>query len=198
MLEALSSQNTVMLLVAVAGFWFFARFVVAPRRGAGPGLRAMFRRERVMPRIGLGRDAIATLLDDTREFVVDEEALRGLILAGPFAAKLAEAESLVTLILLTDTPARFAGDDWLARWRYIRRGHDVIDHQIETHESGATHRMTLRGAPPLVMRFEHFPTLAPPVGLEAALDEGSATIEDPAGQAEKLRLSWAEQRRRQT
>lgn len=185
MLEMLSGQNAMLLLVVVAGFWFTVRFVVAPRRGA-PGLTDMFRREAAAPTIGLGREAIASLLADTRQFAIDEAGIRGLLLAGSYAAKEAEPSSPVVLVALADEPQLYRGEDWLARWRYITRGHEVLTRD-ETADAGIVrHRFRLRGAPPVEF---HFLTQTAQIGdaLEEVFEDGLAVIDDPAGQAAKFR-----------
>ena len=56
-------DNSFLLLLGVAGFWFTARFVLGPRRGA-PSFGSFFRREPTESVDGLGQKAIATLLGD--------------------------------------------------------------------------------------------------------------------------------------
>ncbi len=191
MIAGLSLQNAFLLLLAVAGFWFTARFLVGPRRGA-PSLRAMFTREKPAHLEGLGQEAIATLIGDTRRFAIGEPGLRGLILAGPFAVKAAEAASPVTLIALCETIAPYTGKAWLDRWAYPARGHLILEHVIENFPNGAGHRLVLRGAPPISIHFTALDALEPPEVLYTALAEGAETIEDPSGLADKLRLRWCE------
>ena len=72
-----SFDNALLLLMGIGGLWFVARFVVGPKRGA-PGLKAMFSREPPLQSLGIGKDAIRTLLEDTRAFIVGAADLRGL------------------------------------------------------------------------------------------------------------------------
>lgn len=185
MLEMLSGQNAMLLLVVVAGFWFTVRFVVAPRRGA-PGLADMFRREAVTPTIGLGREAIASLLGDTRQFAVKEAGIRGLLLAGAYASRQAEPSSPVVLIALADEPLSYRGEDWLTRWHYIKRGHDVLTRDETADEGIVRHQLRLRGAPPVEF---HFLAQTAQIGdaLEEAFEDGLVVIDDPAGQAANFR-----------
>jgi hypothetical protein len=196
MLESLTGQNAIYLMLGVAGLWFMARFVIAPRRGA-PGLSALFGRETAAPVIGLGKEAIASLLDDTRTFIVRELHLRGLVLAGPFVTKSADSDSTVTLIALADDIGPYASADWLTRWPYSTRGHHVIEHRIEPETLGVTHYLTLRGAPPVAFRVEKFPSIHFPAAIGPALAIGCETLEDPTGQVEKLRRAWLDQVRRE-
>lgn len=192
MIAGISLDNTFLLLIAVAGFWFAARFLIGPKRGA-PGLKAMFGREKPVPLMGIGKDAIATLLADTRQFVVAAPDLRGLILAGPFAAGAARRDSIVTLVALAEDVLPYAGKEWLAGWPYPARGHAVTDHRIDHGAAETIHRMTLRGSPPLEVHFVLVSQLDVPPSLLQALTEGAESIDDPAGLAEKLRLRWSEQ-----
>ncbi|HRE22307.1 MAG TPA: hypothetical protein PKW21_14930 [Rhabdaerophilum sp.] len=186
MLEMLSGKNAIFLLVAVAGFWFTVRFVVAPRRGT-PGLGALFRRETALPKIGLGREAIASLLADTRQFAIGEPGIRGLLLGGLYAAKEAEPSSPVVLVALADNPQTYRGDSWLDRWGYLKRGHEVLSRD-EAEENGVVcQQLTLRGAPPVEFHFLKLPDLSSSVALDEALEEGLTVIDDPAGLAAKFR-----------
>lgn len=197
MIAGISLDNAFLLLIAVAGFWFTARFLIGPKRGA-PGLKAMFGREKPVPLMGIGKDAIATLLADSRKFVVSAPDLRGLILAGPFAVEAAGSRSTVTLVILSEDVAPYAGKEWLARWPYPARGHVITDHRIDHDAAGAIHRMTLRGSPPLEVHFVRVSQLDVPPALHQALAEGAESIDDPAGLAEKLRQRWSEQIRSAT
>ncbi len=182
-------DNSFLLLLGVAGIWFYLRFVIGPRRG-GPSLRSFFRREARETVDGLGQKAIATLLADTRAFVTEEAALRGLILAGPFAARSARAGSLVTLIALSDAPQAYLGSDWLLRWAYPARGHKVLWQREEQAAGQVVQHLGLRGAPPLEIHFVTVDHAAPPENLLPALAFGTKVIDDPAGQAERLRRRW--------
>lgn len=191
-MAGLSLDNAFFLLIAIAGFWFMVRFVIAPKRGA-PGLGAMFRREKPVRLEGLGKDAIATLIGDARAFVVGDMRLRGLVLAGPFAAVAAEPRSKVILIALADDADAYSGKEWLSRWAYPGRGHEILGHEVQAYVNGVGHRFTLRGSPPLEIHFVRFDCLHAPPLLRPDVAEGTETIDDPSGIAEKLRLRWVEE-----
>lgn len=183
-------DNTFLLLLGVAGVWVFLRFVVGPRRGA-PSFGSLFRREAAPQMEGLGQKAIATLLADTRSFAIAEDALRGLLLAGPFAVRKARQDSLVVLVALCDAPERYSEAEWVLRWAYPARGHKVLSHKITRDEPGhVAHQLTLRGAPPVALHFVAVDRAGPPDALRAAVVEGFSLIEDPAGEAERLRRRW--------
>lgn len=182
-------DNAFLLLLGAAGVWFVLRFVLGPRRGA-PSLASFFRREPRESVEGLGQKAIATLLADMRSFVAGEEALRGLLLAGPFAARQAKRNSLVTFIALGPAPERFTSEDWLLRWAYPARGHKILTQESETAPGLVTHHLTLRGAPPVVVHFVAYDTPELPEPLRPAFVEGASVIEDPTGLAERLRRRW--------
>ncbi|MCA0400175.1 MAG: hypothetical protein LCH38_05090 [Proteobacteria bacterium] len=181
--------NVVWLLVAIGAFWFFMRFVLGPKRGA-PGLREMFRREKQVALEGMGVEAIKTLLEDTRAFVVAEPELRGLILAGSFAAKRANTKSAAILVVMADDPGHYSGEEWLPRWSYPGRGHTILSHHIEHRPGEVEHRFSLRGAPLLRLYFLRFDTPQVPASLSDAIAAGAETIEDPTGLTEKLRRHW--------
>jgi hypothetical protein len=192
MIAGISLDNAFLLLIAVAGFWFTARFLIGPKRGA-PGLKAMFGREKPVPLMGIGKDAIATLLADARQFVVAARDLRGLILAGPFVIEAAESRSTVTLVVLAEDVAPYAGKEWLIHWPYPERGHTITEHRIDHGAAETIHRLTLRGSPPIEIHFVSVNQLDVPRSLRTALAEGAESIDDPAGLAEKLRLRWSDQ-----
>lgn len=182
-------DNTFLLLLGAAGVWFVLRFVLGPRRGA-PSLASFFRREAAESVDGLGTKAIATLLADMRGFVAGEESLRGLLLAGPFAARQGKRASLVTFIALGPAPERYAEPDWLLRWAYPARGHKILTQESETAPGLVSHHLTLRGAPPVVVHFVAYDSPELPAPLRAAFAEGASVIEDPTGLAERLRRRW--------
>lgn len=190
-----SLNNPLLLLAGIAGIWFTMRFIVGPKRGA-PGLSALFRRETAAQIKGMGRKAIATVIEDTRQFVVAAADLRGLVLAGPFAVRTATPTSAVVLIVFCEDISGYADKGWLARWAYPARGHLITGHDIEQTPPGILHRIRLRGAPPLELHFVRLDGIDPPKALLPALAEGSVTIEDPSGLVEKLRLHWASQLRK--
>lgn len=185
----ISLDNAFLLLVAIAGFWFVARFVAGPRRGA-PGLRGMFTRESPVKREGMDSAAIATLLGDARKFVAGEAALHGLILAGPFAAGTALPDSTVTLVAFGESVAAYAGPEWLARWAYPAREHAVRQHDIAATGAGFLHRLELRGAPPLVFAFLPPDAALPEAPLREALETGMRIVEDPAGRVGQVVERW--------
>jgi hypothetical protein len=182
-------DNSFLLLLGAAAVWFVLRFILGPKRGA-PSLGSFFRREPAEVVEGLGRKAIATLLEDTKAFVAGENALRGLLLAGPFATRSATITSPVTLVALCDAPESYAEPDWLMRWAYLARGHKVIQQAISREPGLVTHRLVLRGAPPVDVHFMQPDRAAPPEALEIALKSGLSVVEDPSGQAERLRRRW--------
>jgi hypothetical protein len=200
-----SLNNTFLLLLGVGALWFFARFILGPRRGA-PGLKAMFSREKVVPRQGIGKDAIRTLLEETRAFVVRSVDLRGLILAGPFAVEAATPASRVTLVILCRNIAAYTDKEWMPRWTYPARGHPISAHAIKAGVREALHEITLRGSPPLALHFVQVDVSQAEIGqaekgeippsLRAALGIGASVIEDSSGLAEKLRLSWLDEIRK--
>ena len=182
-------DNSFLLLLGVAGIWFFMRFVLGPKRG-GPTFASFFKREERETIDGLGQKAIATLLSDTRAFVVGEAALRGLILAGPFAGLSGKMTTPVTLIALSDAPETYLGEEWLLRWAYPARGHKVLAQHEEQAPGHVIHHLSLRGAPPVEMHFIAADRAEAPPALRAALAAGASVIEDPAGQADRLRRRW--------
>lgn len=194
-MPALIAENALLIILAIAGFWFVARVLGGPRN-ARSSLSGMFSREKPVSLTGLGKVAIATLLEDTRKFVVAAPDLRGLILAGPFAKEAATSHTPVTLIILAEDIEPYSGKPWLARWGYLARGHMIMEHKIEIEGPEAQHSLTLRGSPPLRIHFVRMDLLDPPATLKTALAEGTATIEDPTGIAEKIRVHWAEQARK--
>jgi hypothetical protein len=196
-MPALIADNALVLILAIAGFWFVAR-VLAPAGGGGlrAGVGGLFRREKPVMLSGLGKEEIATLLEDTRALVIAAPDLRGLLLAGPFANRAATGATPVTLILLAEAIEPYGDRLWLARWGYPARGHLVLDHDIAGEGGAVCHSLTLRGSPPLRLHIVRIDTLDPPAGLRAALAEGAMTLEDPTGIAEKIRLHWVEQARK--
>lgn len=182
-------DNSFLLLLGVAGVWFFMRFVLGPKRG-GPTFASFFRREARETVEGLGQKAISTLVADTRALVVAEPGLRGLLLAGPFAARAGKMTSHVTFVLLTDAPEKYRDEEWLLRWAYPARGHKVVTQREAVEPGHVTHHLTLRGAPPVEMHFVAADRAAAPETLRAALRIGWSVLEDPTGQAERLRRRW--------
>jgi hypothetical protein len=190
-----SLNNPLLLVLGIGGLWFFARFILGPRRGA-PGLKSMFAREKPIVQPGIGKDAIRTLIDDTRAFVVEGGDLLGLLLAGPFAAKAATTTSSVILIVLCRDLKAYSDAEWLPRWAYPARGHAINTHVIEVLPEEVIHRFTLRGSPEVVIHFVPLDRLEAPTSLQPALGMGAILIEDPSGAAEKLRQHWLEALRR--
>jgi hypothetical protein len=183
------TQNAHYLLLAILGIWFAMRFVILPR-GSRKGLATMFRRERGVERGGLGEEAIRTLLQDSQRFVTTMPDLRGLLLAGPFAAGRAQPSSTITLICLAESTARFEGPTALALWSYPARDHAILRHEVEAGTDMVLHRLGLHGAPPTVFAFVPAAGHDLPPGLREAIGQGLRVIEDPAGQAQALRQAW--------
>ena len=173
----------------MAGIWFFMRFVLGPKRG-GPTFASFFKREARETVEGLGQKAISTLVADTRALVVGEPGLRGLLLAGPFAARAAKMTSPVTFVVLTDAPEQYRDDEWLLRWAYPARAHPVLARRDTIEPGHVAHHLSLRGAPPVEMHFVTADRAAAPDALRPALRIGWSVLEDPTGQAERLRRRW--------
>lgn len=191
------ADNAHYLLLAIIGVWFAARFLVMPggRRRKG-GLAALFRRESVVKTQGLGEPALRTLLDDSRDFARGRPDLRGLLLAGPFAAGTASPESPITLIFLTETPSAYAEPEALGTWAYTGRGHTVITDRVETDGDVVLRHLVLRGAPPVELAFVPANATTVPVALVQAVKIGVKPQDDPTGQAAALALAWREAVRR--
>ncbi|MCU0820131.1 MAG: hypothetical protein MUF11_12665 [Beijerinckiaceae bacterium] len=177
-----------MILAGIAGLWFTTRFLYRPKGSSG-GLGSMFKREVAETVPGIGLEALRSLTDDLTAFTRNETALRGVILAGPFVAKSANAASDVTAILVSND---LAGQDeaaYLRRWPYIRRGHDIRDQRLERVPGGIIHHLVLRGAPPVVLTFIKGEAAMPPQ-LEPALKQGATFIDIGTGDAEALLARW--------
>jgi hypothetical protein len=181
-------DNPIALVVGIAAIWVFMRFGIGSRRG-GPGLAALLRREKALKPVGMGRAAIATLIETTRRFAGAEPGLRGLILAGPFAARTAGPQSTVSFILIAEEPQAYADRDWIARWPYPQVGHPVLGHETGGAD-GITHRLSLRGSPPIAFHFVRFDAFDVPADLAPLFEDGAETLDDPSGLAEKLRRHW--------
>lgn len=197
-MPSLLAENAHYLLIAILGIWFALRFILAPgSKGPGgkrSGLAAMFRRERPVETGGLGQGAISTLLADSKAFAQARPDLRGLVLAGPFAAGTARPDSPVTLVFLAEDPARYALPTALEGWGYPARGHAVLGYDVRTEPWGARHELRLRGAPPLILAFVVAQGAACPSDLADAAGQALRIIEDPAGQARVLHEAWLETR----
>lgn len=183
------TQNAHYLLIAILGIWFAMRFVITPG-GKRAGLAGMFRRERRVERGGLGEAAIRTLLQDSQHFASAAPDMRGLLLAGPFAAGQAQPDSTITLIFLAESTARFEQPEALSSWPYPARDHAILRHEVEASTEMALHRLGLHGAPPMVLAFVPAAGQALPASLKEAVGQGLRVIEDPAGQAQALRQAW--------
>ena len=185
----MSLSNPLLLVGGIILIWFVARFGFGRRYGA-PSFGGMFAREARMVEHGLGPEALRTLLDDFRSLVAADNGLRGLILAGPFASHQGSARSGATVIALsTDAPA-YAGRGWFARWPYINRGHLVISHAESAVSDAILHRLTLRGAPELVVMFLDIDAAEPPVEIAAALAQGAIVVETGTSDAKALLERW--------
>lgn len=183
-------SSPLMLIGGVLLIWLVARFGFGRRYGA-PSLGGMFRREARMAEHGLGPEALRTLLDDFRTLVAGDNALRGLILAGPFASHQGRADSVITILALSaDVPA-YTGRSWFARWPYINRGHLVMSHQESAAPDAITHRLTLRGAPALAVIFLGANAAEPPPEAGAALTQGAIAVETGTPDARLILERWA-------
>jgi hypothetical protein len=185
------AENAPYLLLAVVGFWFAARFLVMPGR-KGSGLAAMFRREAPVREAGLDQAAIRTLVEDSRTFARQRPDIRGLLLAGDFAAGTARPDSSVVLVFLTDNPGVLSGKAGLSGWSYPERGHAVVTHDVSTEDGAVLHRLVLRGAPPVMLAFVGTEGRALPASLAAPIRAGCQVLDDPAGQAAARRQDWRE------
>jgi hypothetical protein len=191
------ADNAHYLLLAIIGVWFAARFLVMSRGGRRKGgLAALFRREGEVMTKGLGEPAIRTLLDDSRDFARGRPDLRGLVLAGPFAAGTASPKSRITLIFLAEAPSPYASPEALGTWAYPGRGHVVTADQIETDGDVVLRHLVLRGAPPVDLAFVPANATQVPAALVQAVTTGVKPQDDPTGQAAALALAWREAVRR--
>lgn len=181
-------NSALLILAGIAGLWFATRFLYRPKGSSG-GLGGMFRREMAETAPGIGLEALRSLSDDLVSFARNEVALRGIILAGPFVAKQADATSDVTAILISNDLTGQDDAAYLRRWPYIRRGHDLRDQRVERVPGGLIHHLTLRGAPPVVLAFIEAHAPLPPA-LEPALEQGATHIDIGTGDAEALLNRW--------
>jgi len=177
-----------MLLAGVAGIWLAMRFLYRPKTGSG-GFMAMFRREPAMTVPGIGIEALRSMVDDLETLVRGTESLRGLILAGPFAARKADATSHVTAILLSTDLSGQDGPLALAGWPYPARGHEIRERAVETGEGYALHRLTMRGAPSVELAFVLIGAKQPPV-LAEALTQGALARDIGTNEAELQLKRW--------
>jgi hypothetical protein len=176
-----------MLLAGVAGIWLAMRFLYRPK---GAGLGAMFRREPAIATPGIGIEALRSMVDDLETFVRNTESLRGLIVAGPFAARKADAASHVTAILISTDLSGQDGPLALAGWPYPARGHEIRERQVETGDGYILHRLTLRGAPPVELAFV-LASASQPTVLAEALAKGALARNLGTQDAEVLLQRWA-------
>ncbi|MCZ8375361.1 MAG: hypothetical protein O9342_08305 [Beijerinckiaceae bacterium] len=188
------ADNAHYLLLAVIGFWFAARFLVMPGRSRS-GLAGMFRREAPVREGGLDQAAIRTLVEDSRAFARERPDLRGLLLAGRFAAGTAGPDSTVFLIFLAETPPAYAGRDTLSAWLYPARGHTIVSAKVSVEDGAVLHRLTLRGAPPVTLAFIGREGQSLPAPLAEAVGAGCQILDDPSGQALARRQAWREHSR---
>ena len=182
-------NSGLMILAGMAGLWFVTRFLYRPKGVSRGGLRGMFVREIAEKAPGIGLEALRSFTEDLVAFARNETALRGVILAGPFVARQANAASEVTAILVTTD---LAGQDeaaYLRRWPYIRRGHEIREARFERVPGGLIHHLSLRGAPPVVLAFMAADAPMPPA-LEPALKQGAAIHDIGTGDAEALLFRW--------
>lgn len=177
-----------MLLAGVAGIWLAMRFLYRPKTASG-GFLAMFRREPAIAVPGIGIEALRSMVDDLETLVRSTESLRGLILAGPFAARKADATSHVTAILLSTDLAGQDSPLALAGWPYPARGHEIRERAVESGEGYALHRLTMRGAPPVELAFVLIGAKLPPV-LAEALSEGALARDIGTSEADLQLRRW--------
>jgi hypothetical protein len=167
----MSVDQALMVLAGVAVIWLAMRFLYRPK-GARASLGAFFKREPVETVPGLGVAAIRSLVDDLQDFARQQDGLRGLILAGPFAIHRADSRSILTAIFIAQDLTGQDDPAYLASWAYPARGHPVQSHQIERFAGVILHRIRLRGAPPLELAFVLAGQAKPEI-LSAALDIGA-------------------------
>lgn len=184
----MNMDQGLMLLAGVAGIWLAMRFLYRPKSAAGGFLR-MFRREPAIAVPGIGIEALRSMIDDLETLVKNTGSLRGLIIAGPFAARKADATSHVTAVLLSTDLAGQDGPLALAGWPYPARGHEIRERKVETGEGYALHRLTLRGAPPVELAFVLIGSKLPPV-LADALSEGALARDIGTNEAEIQLGRW--------
>ena len=182
-------ENGLYVIGAIAVLWFVARSGFG-QKGRSSGLLGMFKREKALPRIGMGPEALKTLLDDLKSMEAQDACLRGLILAGPFAAKTAKADSIVTCIALCTDMERYTGRNWLARFPYIARGHLVQDFKSDAIEGGILHHLRLRGAPPLALYVVEPALAKPPAMIMARLQEGAIALATGTSDAKTALARW--------
>lgn len=177
-----------MLLAGVAGLWLAMRFLYRPKAAAG-GLLRMFRREPVRPVPGIGIEALRSMVADFEALVRNTESLRGLMIAGPFAARRADSASTVTAILLSTDLSGQEGPLALSGWPYPARGHEIRERKVEQGEGYVLHRLTLRGAPPVDIAFVRLGAPLPPV-LAGPLSEGVLVRDIGLSEAETQLARW--------
>ncbi|MGL5447954.1 MAG: hypothetical protein ACRDBL_11655 [Rhabdaerophilum sp.] len=184
----MNMDQGLMLLAGVAGIWFAMRFLYRPKTASG-GFMRMFKREAISVVPGIGLEALRSMVDDLETLVKNTESLRGLIIAGPFAVRKADATSPVTAILLSTDLAGQDGPLALAGWPYPARGHEIRDRKIEMGEGYALHRLTLRGAPPVELAFVLIGANLPAV-LAKALSDGAFARDIGTNEAELQLARW--------
>jgi hypothetical protein len=177
------------IVAAIAILWFGTRMLLG-KRAPRSSLAQMFTREKPLPRVGIGADAIRTLITDTQSFAQGERAIRGLILAGPFAAKAAKPDDEVTFVLLADDLADYRETLWRARWPYPQRGHFYRDHRIEEAGEALIHRINLRGAPPIALHFVPVEAASPSAATAQALKRGAKPLETGTDAARRALARW--------
>jgi hypothetical protein len=177
-----------MLLAGVAGIWLAMRFLYRPK-GPKSGLLTMFKREPAMVVPGIGIEALRSMVDDLETFVRNTESLRGLIIAGPFASRTADATAHVTAILISHDLAGQETPMALSGWPYPSRGHEIRERQVESGEGYVLHRLTLRGAPPVELAFVR-PEAELPPALSPALSQGAMPRDLGTNEAEIVLKRW--------
>jgi hypothetical protein len=180
------------IVAAIAILWFGTRIMLG-KRAPGSSLTQMFTREKPMAVTGLGQAAIRTLVEDTLAFEHGERAIRGVILAGPFASKLAGPEDEVSFVMLADDLADYRETSWRARWPYPQRGHLVLDHRIEEVEGALVHRIALRGAPPITLHFVPVEAANAPAEAARAILKGAKPLDTGTDAARRALARWGKQ-----
>lgn len=179
-----------MIMGGIAVIWFVTRFLYGPKGKSG-GLSSMFRREAAETVPGIGIEALRSMVDDLATLVRNTQSLRGLVIAGPFAARKADATSSVTAILLSTDLDGQHEPLALAGWPYPARGHEIRSRRVEQGEGYVLHHLTLRGAPPVEIAFVKADLPAAPTPLRAALEAGAFCHDIGTQDADIILARWS-------
>ncbi|CAN1571034.1 hypothetical protein MCEMSEM23_03240 [Rhabdaerophilaceae bacterium] len=186
----LDVNSGLLIIGGIAMIWFATRHLYGPKRPR-VSMLGMFRREAVGVVPGLGIAALRSMIDDLVTLVKNTQSLRGLVIAGPFAARLADPTSTVTAILFSTDLTGQGEPLALAGWPYPARGHDIRSRKVEEGDGFILHHLTLRGAPPLTIAFVRTDLDAAPEPLRAALDLGAISCEIGTRDAEVILARWS-------